>query len=202
MPATERATGVRRTRLSPEREAELYAAVVALLREVGYEALTMPAVAARTRSSTATLYRQWGGKPGLVLAALRHHQPPPDALNVDTGTLRGDLQEMARLVTSVAPVEHELMAGLSHAALGDPELAQSMREQFAKPAQETMERMLRRAVDRGEIPADTPARAYCAHLLIAVSLVHPMLEGRPLDQDHLLDFVDAVMLPALRQPAS
>ncbi|MEV4019477.1 TetR/AcrR family transcriptional regulator [Nonomuraea angiospora] len=198
MPATQRAAGARRTRLSPEREAELYAAVVELLREVGYEALTMPAVAARTRSSTATLYRQWGGKPGLVLAALRHSQPPPDALNVDTGTLRGDLQEMARLVSSVAPVERELMAGLSHAALGDPRLAQSMREQFAKPAQEALERMLRRAVDRGEIPADTPARAYCAHLLIAVSLIHPMLEARPLGKDDLLDFVDAVMLPALR----
>ncbi|WP_200824034.1 TetR/AcrR family transcriptional regulator [Nonomuraea solani] len=202
MHATEKAPGARRTRLTAEREAELYSAVFALLREVGYEALTMPAVAARSRSSTATLYRQWGGKPGLVLAALKHHQPPPDALNVDTGTLRGDLQEMARLVISIAPVEHELMAGLSHAALGDPQLAQSMREQFAKPAQEAMERVLQRAVDRGEIPADSPARAYCAHLLIAVSLVHPMLDGRPLDKGQLVDFVDAVMLPALRQPAS
>ena len=52
-----------RSRLTPEREAELYAAVLDLLREVGYDALTMDAVAARTRSSKATLYRQWGSKP-------------------------------------------------------------------------------------------------------------------------------------------
>ena len=41
----------RRTRITPEREAELYEAVLDLLREVGYDALTMDAVAARTRSS-------------------------------------------------------------------------------------------------------------------------------------------------------
>ncbi len=55
-----------RSRLTPEREAELYAAVLDLLREVGYDALTMDAVAARTRASKATLYRQWQGKPELV----------------------------------------------------------------------------------------------------------------------------------------
>lgn len=199
---TSRAAGPRRTRLTSEREAELYDAVLDLLREVGYEALTMPAVAARSRSSTATLYRQWRGKPGLVVAALRHHQPSPDALNVDTGTLRGDLREMARRMHSDAPVEHELMAGLSHAALGDPELAQTMREQFAVPAQEALERVLQRAVDRGEISADTPARAFCGHLLIAISLVSPILDNHPADEDYLSDFVDAVMLPALRQRAS
>lgn len=52
-----------RTRLTPERESELYGAVLDLLREVGYDALTMDAVAARTRSSKATLYRQWGASP-------------------------------------------------------------------------------------------------------------------------------------------
>ena len=202
MPATEKAAGARRTRLTPEREAELYGVVVELLREVGYEALTMPAVATRSRSSTATLYRQWGGKPGLVLAALKHHQPPPDVLDVDTGTLGGDLREIARQMTSGAPAEHELMAGLSHAALGDPQLAQTMHEQLVVPAQEALDRVLRRAVDRGEIPADTPARPYCAHLLIAFSVIIPVMEGRPADQGDVLNFVDAIMLPALRQPAS
>jgi len=63
---------VRRTRLTSERESELYQAVIDLVREVGYEAMTMDAVAARSRSSKATLYRQWQGKPQLVAAAMRH----------------------------------------------------------------------------------------------------------------------------------
>jgi AcrR family transcriptional regulator len=78
-----------RTRLTPERESELYAAVLDLLREVGYDALTMDAVAARTRSSKATLYRQWGSKPELVVKALRHNKPGGLA-EIDTGSLRGD----------------------------------------------------------------------------------------------------------------
>lgn len=65
----------RRSRITPEREAELHGAVLDLLREVGYEALTMDAVAARTKSSKATLYRQWGSKPELVAKALRCTQP-------------------------------------------------------------------------------------------------------------------------------
>ena len=83
----------RRSRITPEREAELYAAVLDLLREVGYDALTMDAVAARTRSSKATLYRQWGGKPELVAKAIRHNKPGSIA-DIDTGSLRGDLHAL------------------------------------------------------------------------------------------------------------
>lgn len=90
---TEAAT-VRRSRITPEREAELYTAVLDLLREVGYDALTMDAVAARTKSSKATLYRQWGGKAELVAKAIRHQKP--SAVGVDTGSLRGDFHAMVR----------------------------------------------------------------------------------------------------------
>src|SRR3954449_11409393 len=83
----------RRSRITPEREAELYEAVLELLREVGYDALTMDAVATRTRSSKATLYRQWGGKAELVVKALRSQKPHFD--EVDTGSLRGDLHAIA-----------------------------------------------------------------------------------------------------------
>ena len=72
MPADTPATPARRTRLTPERERELFTAVVDLVREQGYDALTMDAVAARTKSSKATLYRQWESKPKLVASAMRH----------------------------------------------------------------------------------------------------------------------------------
>jgi hypothetical protein len=59
---------VRRSRLSSEREAELYQAVIDLVREVGYEAMTMDAVAARI-----VLVPRFGPKPvvplGMGLAA-------------------------------------------------------------------------------------------------------------------------------------
>lgn len=191
-----------RTRLSPERMAELYAVVIELLREVGYNSMTMPAVAARARCSTATLYRQWRGKPGLVVTALRQHQSPDaSGLEVDTGSLRGDLHEMARRVPIAAPDEHQLMAGIAHAALRDPELASVMREQLAEPATLIVDRIVQRAIDRGEIPADTPARGFVSHLMLALAMVRPMLEGQYVDADYMVQFVDAVMIPALQSPA-
>src|SRR6266542_2223133 len=75
--------------MTPEREDELYEAVLALVRETGYERLTLDAVAARAHVSKATLYRQWSGKATLVAHALKHSRQPI-AETVDTGSLRGD----------------------------------------------------------------------------------------------------------------
>src|SRR5690349_6298758 len=93
---TEVATACR-SRITPEREAELYEAVLVLLRDVGYDAITMDAVAARTHSSKATLYRQWGGKAELVAKAVRHNKPGIAGLGeIDTGSLRGDMHALTR----------------------------------------------------------------------------------------------------------
>lgn len=75
-------------RLSEPRKREIYEAVLEFLREVGYQGLSMPALAARARCSTATIYRQWQGKAGLVIAALTNRQPEL-AADVDTGSLAG-----------------------------------------------------------------------------------------------------------------
>lgn len=189
-------TKSQRTRLSPEREAELYAIVVRLLREVGYAELSLLAIAAKARCSTATLYRQWGNKPGLVVAALRREVPDPEAeRDVDNGSLRGDLYELARRTSRFAPAQHELMLSVGHAALRNPELATTMREQLSPPA--VLDEILNRAVARGEIPADTPARDFCELMMISVHLTRPIVDGCHADEDYLLRYVDAVMLPAL-----
>ena len=51
----------------------LLAAVIGLLGESGYEAMTMDAVAARAHASKATIYRRWPGKAELVRAAVDGH---------------------------------------------------------------------------------------------------------------------------------
>src|SRR5512133_3293823 len=65
-------------------------AVFDLLGEVGYDRMSMDAVAARARASKATIYRAWPHKPDLVIEALTHRfGGTPEA--PDTGSLRGDL---------------------------------------------------------------------------------------------------------------
>ncbi|NLU72487.1 TetR/AcrR family transcriptional regulator [Streptomyces sp. HNM0575] len=187
----------RRSRITPERESELYGAVLGLLREVGYDALTMDAVAARTRSSKATLYRQWGGKAELVVRALRHEKPV-NLADVDTGTLRGDFHELAvRQNDCQLEADSALMRGLAMAVHANPDLLQAFRELLIEPELAELRRMLQRAVDRGEVRADNPACEYVLHMLIGAFAARTLIDDLPPTQDFLVSYVDAVVLPAL-----
>ncbi|WP_367134890.1 MULTISPECIES: TetR/AcrR family transcriptional regulator [Streptomyces] len=187
----------RRTRLTPEREAELYEAVLAILREVGYDALTMDAVATRTHASKATLYRQWKGKPELVVGALRHKKPIKLA-DIDTGTLRGDLRAMVCEADDEQMAQDAaLMRGLGHAIHANPDLHRALRELLIEPETEGLRAMLRRAVERGEIAADNPATDFVAHMMLGAFMTRPLVEDRPADAAYLVRYLDAVVLPAL-----
>src|SRR6266568_7421861 len=79
-----------RTRRAPERRTAVLESVFALLAEVGYDRMTMDAVAARAHVSKATIYRNWPEKPRLVADALSYHFQDTPALP-DCGSLRNDL---------------------------------------------------------------------------------------------------------------
>ncbi|MBM9505071.1 TetR/AcrR family transcriptional regulator [Actinacidiphila acididurans] len=187
----------RRTRLTPEREQELYEAVVELLREVGYEALTMDAVAARTRSSKATLYRQWKGKPELVATALRQCKPV-SAATIDTGSLAGDLHELVRAHdTNETKRDQQLMRGLAHAAFQNEDLFRALRELLVEPELESFRTLVRRAVDRGELAADNPASEFLPHMLFGGAFARSVIEGVDPDPEYNHRYLDAVVIPAL-----
>ena len=193
---TEVATA-RRSRITPEREAELYGAVLDLLREVGYDALTMDAVAARTRSSKATLYRQWGGKAELVAKAVRHDKPGGFA-DIDTGSLKGDLHALT-LRSDDCQMEQNsaLMRGLAMAVHGNPDLLKAFKEHLIEPEMADFRRVLQRAVGRGEVRADNPAIDFVMHMMIGGFAARSLIDEQPPTQDFLLSYIDAVVLPAL-----
>ncbi|GGM04377.1 TetR family transcriptional regulator [Streptomyces fumigatiscleroticus] len=191
---------MRRSRITPEREAELYAAVLDLLREVGYDALTMDAVAARTRSSKATLYRQWGGKAELVVRAMRHSKPGGIA-DVDTGSLRGDLRALVAREDDCGMEQNSaLMRALAMAVHTNPDLRQAFKELLVEPEMMEFKRVLGRAVERGEIRPDNPALDYIVHMLVGAFATRALIDDLPPTQQFLRSYIDAVVLPALGVP--
>lgn len=191
------AATARRSRITPEREAELYGAVLDLLREVGYDAVTMDAVAARTRSSKATLYRQWGGKAELVVRAMRS-QKPGSIADVDTGTLRGDLHTIVGREDDCAMAQNAaLMRALAMAVHMNDDLRQAFKELLVEPEMEEFQRMIRRAVDRGEVRPDNPALGYIVHMLVGAFATRTLIDDLPPTQEFLTSYIDAVVLPAL-----
>src|SRR6478672_9467119 len=80
---------VSRPRVEGDRELEIFDAALDVLADVGYDRLTMDAVAAAARASKATLYRRWSSKAALVIDALLSQKAPHEP--ADTGNLRDDL---------------------------------------------------------------------------------------------------------------
>ncbi|MGW3266758.1 TetR/AcrR family transcriptional regulator [Streptomyces sp. NPDC001056] len=194
---TEAVAAARRSRITPEREAELYGAVLDLLREVGYDALTMDAVAARTRSSKATLYRQWGGKAELVVKALRHTKRG-HVEDIDTGTLRGDLHALVAMEDDCTMARNSaLMRGVAMAMHHNEDLRDAFKEQIVDAEIGEGRQMLQRAIDRGEVRPDCPAIDFLVHMMVGGFATRTLLEDQPPTQEFLISYVDAVILPAL-----
>ncbi|MEU8833890.1 TetR/AcrR family transcriptional regulator [Streptomyces sp900116325] len=191
------AATVRCSRITPAREAELYAVVLDLLREVGYDALTMDAVSVRARTSKATLYRQCGSKPELVVKALRR-QKPVSIDESDTGSLRGDFHEMVMHADDYRMEQDtSLMRGLAMAVRENADLLGALRELLFDPETIGLDRMLRRAMERGEIRADNPTLEYVPHMLVGALVVRGLIDNQPPTQAFLTSYIDAVVLPAL-----
>ncbi|MFF2555413.1 TetR/AcrR family transcriptional regulator [Nocardia sp. NPDC058058] len=186
---------LRRSRMTPERIGELYDAVLELLAEVGYEALTIDAVAARARTSKMTLYRQWSGKPELVASALRHIGPVPGA-EFDTGSLRGDLIALAARGAGDQRDE-AVFRGMNEAASREPLLHQVLRELIFEPTVHAFRAATDRAIDRGELAPDNPAIDFTTHMVVGAVIAYATIENHQPDRAFIERYIDGAVLPAL-----
>lgn len=178
------------------RDDVLRRAALEVLAEVGYRAMTMDAVAARARAGKATIYRRWPSKLDLVVDSCAHSAQ--DATPVpDTGSVAGDLREVvgraAELMSGpVGRAAQALLGELPH----EPELAEAFRGTVLAGQQSVVDTVLRRAVQRGQVPGTAPLDQV-AELTSAVLAHRAMLTGRRLDPAFLDGLVDEVLLPLL-----
>jgi AcrR family transcriptional regulator len=126
-------------------------AALALLAEVGYDRLTMDAVAARARAGKTTIYRRWPGKAELVVDALNSVKGVPDV--PDTGSLRQDLRALAESITSAeSQFGAQVTIGMVNALAHDGELRRVFGDKFIAPRAAGYRAVFERAVARGEMP--------------------------------------------------
>jgi AcrR family transcriptional regulator len=182
------------------REAAILAAVVDLLAEVGYEGLTMDAVAARAHASKTTIYRRWAAKPELVRAALDTYIAGRVLVVPDTGSLRGDLHAVLRALRDhLTPEFLAMMNGLVRAAKQDPTLTDGL-QPSALGETAVAEEVLGRAVTRGEL-ADTRL-APLVHEVIEAHVLRRITLGADLDDEFGRHVVDDIVLPLIAGSAT
>jgi AcrR family transcriptional regulator len=187
-----------RPRIEGERELEILETTLAILSEVGYDRLTMDAVAARAKASKATLYRRWSSKARLVIDALESDKGPHEI--PDTGTLRGDLQAAFCGMGGLDdPAAISRFSSVITAISRDKEFAEAFREHFVKHKMRATDTVWERARARGELRPDIDLDLI-AHALAGIVLQRVFIFGELPDQDLITKVIDQIILPAAVLP--
>jgi AcrR family transcriptional regulator len=197
------AAGPKRGRPRSERaRLAILEAAAELLLDRGLSAVSMDAVAERAGVSKATIYRWWPTKETLALDALFNEWQAATPTTRDTGSLRGDLLALMRPWARLAGSRPygRVIAALITEAQTDPGFAAEYRARFVEPRRGQAREVFRRAIDRGEIPADTKIEV--ALDMLYGPLYHRLLHGHaPLNDRFVRDVVDGALNGIVRRPA-
>jgi AcrR family transcriptional regulator len=172
----------------------ILAAAAELLLARGLSAVSMDAVAERAGVSKATIYRWWPTKESLALDALYNEWAAASPHPRDTGSLRGDLLALMRPWARLASSRPygRVLAALLTEALTDPAFAAEYRQRLLEPRRDQARAIFHRAIQRGEIPADTKIEV--ALDLLYGPLYHRLLHGHaPLNDRFVRDVVDLAL---------
>lgn len=155
-------------------------AAVALIGELGYEQVSIEAIARHACVGKQTIYRWWPSKGAIVLEALE------DSLASvvdfpDTGDLIADLRTQMHGVTHLLGDTEvgRVYQGLIAAAQSDPALSRAHLEQVIVPATVAGHERIARAQARGDLRADVD-RQELIDMLYGAIYYRLLLHTRPL----------------------
>lgn len=167
-----------RTRLA------VLAATSDLLTKVGYDGLTVEAIATRAGVHRTTVYRRWPELPELVADAMAEHAgraiPIPD-----TGNVAEDLRQLARAVAAnlASPGQRRRAASIVAAASHSPEVAERAHAFWAARMQ-AARAIIQRAIDRGELSEEVDA-SLLVEAIVAPIWFRALATGAPITEDVL-----------------
>jgi AcrR family transcriptional regulator len=173
-----------------------------LVAEIGYNRVTMDAVATRAQASKATMYRKWPGKADLVAEGLRRRCDTEAACIPDTGSLQGDLAAVvAQMCDGIAGDNGALFLGLLEAFRDDDVLRGLFNQQVTGRCGEVAAVVLGRTVDRDEALRDVDAKSVI-ELAFSQLFMATLMSGKPPTSAVQRGLVNEVLLPLLVEPRS
>ena len=183
-----------RPRVAGDREQEILDATLEVLSDVGYDRLTMDAVATRAKASKATLYRRWSNKVSLVIDAVHSTKSVVDV--PDTGSLRGDLMAAFFGAGGLAePQAAATFASVLTAISLDADFAEAFRTQIIEPKTQVSKAIWERARERGELRADLDVELI-EPALAGIVLHRLFIMGEQPDAELVSRVIDHIILPA------
>ncbi|MFD3758355.1 TetR/AcrR family transcriptional regulator [Streptomyces sp. NPDC058622] len=174
-------------------------AALALVGEVGYDRLTIEAIAARAGVGKQTIYRWWPSKAAVLLDASLALAGDAETEGgwtgfPDTGDLAADLKYVLRAtVDEFGDARYEAPArALAAAGATDPGLCARFTEQLLEPQLALYEERLRTAREAGRIAPDTDLRL-TVEMLLGPLTYRWLLRTGPLTHAYTDALVDRVL---------
>ena len=126
-----------------------------ILKREGYTGLTMERVSSDSGVAKTTLYRHWPTKAALCMD-LYLEEAGRELRDPDTGDVASDLKEIVNAVVRLQTrtVAGQAFVGLIAEAQINPASRDAFLAEFAERRREITRRVLRRAIDRGELRRD------------------------------------------------
>ena len=129
-------------------------ATLDLLAEVGYESMSIEAIASRAGVGKTTIYRRYTSKEELVADAIESLRD--DLAIPDTGSFWGDMDILINNATKKidSPLGRQTLALIISTASSNPQFAEVYWTKYTKLRREAFSKVLERAKSRGEIHKD------------------------------------------------
>ncbi|MBW4522260.1 MAG: TetR/AcrR family transcriptional regulator [Scytolyngbya sp. HA4215-MV1] len=142
-----------RPRSAQSHQAILQAALM-LLAEVGFEAMSMEAIASRAKVSKTTIYRRYSSKAELVADAIENIRE--EVVIPDTGKLWSDMDALIENAAqiSLSPLGRQTVAMIMSSAASNAEFAKIYWTKYLQPRRQAFAGVLDRAKARQEVQAD------------------------------------------------
>src|SRR6476469_6205025 len=181
----------------PSRDGVIRAAILRLLADVGYGALTMDAVASEAGVGKATIYRRWRTKQDLVVDTISDLNRA-GSTPVDTGSVEGDLREvMHQMVALIAGPTGAATLSLLSTMPHQPALAEAFRQGPLAVWRQSYDAIWERAEKRGEVRPGL-SRSTIAETTSALMVQRWLLTGEPVDEAYADEVLETVVLPLVR----